>query len=123
MRQRSHFDVIYFEAMRRVDIAMSNHYNIIIRDVEFEWDIDKNNSNYDKHGIRFEQAATAFLDPFSEVYFDPEHSESEDRYLLIGYAASYGLLVVCHCYRSKDEVVRMISARKATESESTYYGR
>jgi uncharacterized DUF497 family protein len=102
---------------------MENHYHIIIKDFTFEWDICKDRSNFEKHGVRFEEAATAFFDPISEVYFDPDHSESEDRFILIGYTISFGLLVVCHSYRDDEEIVRIISARKATASEATFYGR
>jgi uncharacterized DUF497 family protein len=102
---------------------MDDNYNIIIGDIKFEWDISKSNSNFVKHGIGFDVAATAFFDPISEVYFDPDHSESEERFILIGCAVFSELLVVCHCYRGADEVVRIISARNATETEASYYGR
>jgi hypothetical protein len=82
----------------------------------------KNQSNISKHGISFEEAQTVFYDESALLIDDPDHSETEDRFILIGISASLRLLVVCHCYRQVDKVIRIISARKATKSESKQYG-
>jgi uncharacterized DUF497 family protein len=87
----------------------------------FDWDERKNRSNQAKHGISFEEATTAFYDEYQKVYFDPEHSHLEDRFLLLGFSVRLRLILVCHCYRESDSVVRIISARKATKSEARQY--
>jgi uncharacterized protein len=90
--------------------------------IHFEWDETKNFTNIKKHKISFEEAKTAFYDPNARIISDPEHSDTEDRFILLGLSQSLKLLVVCHCYKSKDEVIRLISARKATNIESSSYG-
>jgi uncharacterized protein len=90
-------------------------------DLRFVWDEAKNRANRRKHGVSFEEAQTAFLDEHARVYFDPDHSESEDRFLLLGISFQLRVLVVCHCYREKDLVVRIISARKADRREQESY--
>ena len=90
--------------------------------IAFEWDEDKNQTNISKHGISFEEAQTVFYDENALLIDDPDHSDAEDRFILIGISASLRLLVVCHCYRQADKVIRIISARKATKSESKQYG-
>jgi uncharacterized DUF497 family protein len=87
----------------------------------FTWDERKNRSNQAKHGLSFEEAVTAFYDEHHMLFFDPDHSETEDRFLLLGISARLRLIVVCHCYRENDNVVRIISARKATKSEARQY--
>jgi len=87
----------------------------------FEWDERKNSANRKKHGVSFDEAQSAFYDENARVLCDPEHSEEEDRFVLLGLSASLRLLVVCHCYRQKDEVVRIISARKADRNEQQQY--
>ena len=87
----------------------------------FEWDEGKNGANRRKHGISFEEARTAFLDENARVMSDPEHSEEEDRFVLLGVSTSLRVLVVCHCYRQRDEVIRIISARKADRDEQRQY--
>jgi len=89
--------------------------------IRFEWDEAKNKSNIAKHGIAFDEARTVFYDPLARVIDDPEHSESEDRFIILGISQKLHLLVVCHCYRKQDEVIRIISARKATTKESQSY--
>ncbi len=88
----------------------------------FEWDEDKNQSNISKHGISFEEAQAVFYDENALLIDDPDHSDAEERFILIGISASLRLLVVCHCYRQADYVIRIISARKATKFESKQYG-
>lgn len=89
--------------------------------IAFEWDENKNTINKTKHGISFEEAKTVFYDPAALVIDDPDHSEVEDRFIILGLSAKTNLLVVCHCYRNNDETIRIISARKATKSESGQY--
>ena len=88
----------------------------------FKWDRNKNLSNIEKHGISFKEAALAFFDPNAATLDDEAHSQNEERFLLIGFSEKYRLLTVCHCYREDDAVIRIISARKATKSETQLYG-
>ena len=90
-------------------------------DIRFEWDRRKSSENRRKHGVSFEEAATVFLDESALLISDPDHSDEEDRFVLLGVSAALRILVVCHCYRESDEVIRIISARKATGSERTQY--
>ena len=89
--------------------------------VKFEWDENKNQANIQKHGISFEEAITVFKDLNALVITDESHSDGEDRFLLIGYSSKANLLVVCHCYRLNDSVIRIISARKANKGETSKY--
>lgn len=89
--------------------------------IRFEWDDNKNEINKKKHKISFEEARTVFYDDAALVIDDPEHSEDEDRFIILGLSKRANLLVVCHCYRESDTVIRIISARKATKTESQYY--
>lgn len=90
-------------------------------DVVFEWDERKNRVNRKKHGVSFEEARSAFLDENARVMPDSEHSEDEERFVLLGLSASLRIIVVCHCYREKDRVIRIISARKADREEQRQY--
>jgi len=89
--------------------------------VIFEWDERKSRANRQKHGVSFEEARTAFLDENARVIPDPEHSDGEERFVLIGLSTSLRILVVCHCYRHADEAIRIISARKADRAEQRQY--
>jgi uncharacterized DUF497 family protein len=89
--------------------------------LRFEWDEQKSSANRRKHGISFEEAKTAFLDDNARVIPDPEHSEDEERFVLLGLSISLRALVVCHCYRRSGEVIRIISARKADRDEIEQY--
>jgi uncharacterized DUF497 family protein len=89
--------------------------------VTFQWDERKNRLNRQKHGVSFEEAQTAFHDENARVYYDPDHSEDEDRFILLGMSSVLRVLVVCHCYREDDAVIRIISARKADRSERENY--
>lgn len=91
--------------------------------IKFEWDENKNRINQKKHGISFDEATTVFYDEEALVIDDPEHSEEEDRFIILGLSSRANLLVVCHCCRDSDTVIRIISARKATRTETGYYGR
>lgn len=89
--------------------------------LEFEWDPGKSKSNKRKHGVTFEEACTAFSDPNARLISDPDHSDEEDRFILLGLSQTVRLLVVCHCYKEKDNTIRIISARKATKKEAITY--
>ena len=86
-----------------------------------EWDEAKNVENKRKHGVSFEDASTVFADEHALLLADPDHSLEEDRFILMGFSASIRLLVVCHCYRRGEQIIRIISARKATKSERAVY--
>ena len=90
---------------------------------QFEWDEAKNRQNIRKHGISFEEAQTVFLDDHAIRFYDPDHSEEEDRFIMLGISFKLRVLVVCHCYKESDSVIRIISARKATRQEGKHYGR
>jgi uncharacterized protein len=92
-----------------------------MNNIRFDWDPSKNLSNVKKHKISFEEAKTVFFDENARVIPDPEHSESEDRFIILGISNKLKLLIVVHTYRENAEVIRIISARKATKSESKYY--
>lgn len=89
-------------------------------EVCFEWDFEKNKANQKKHGISFEEAVTVFYDNNAILFDDPDHSIAEERFLLIGFSVTAKLCIVSHCYREGD-VIRIISARKATAKETKYY--
>ena len=84
--------------------------------LSFEWDEKKNASNTKKHGISFEEAKSVFTDQFARLISDPDHSDDEDRFILLGTSIHSRLLVVCHCIRENDSI-RIISARKADKQE------
>ena len=90
-------------------------------DIIFEWDATKASLNKKKHSISFDEAKTVFFDENAIVIHDPEHSDNEERFVILGRSAVARLLVVCHCFRNKDSVIRIISARKATKRESMQY--
>jgi len=89
--------------------------------IEFEWDQTKNRSNQRKHGITFEEAKSVFYDDCAIQYFDEEHSDVEDRFLMVGRSQASRVLLVCHCEREGGQTIRIISARKATNSERQCY--
>ena len=91
-------------------------------EIRFEQDEKKNKSNKRKHQISFEEAKTAFYDPNALLIHDPDHSSDEDRFILLGLSRKLKILVVCHCYREIDGVIRIISDRKADRSEILVYG-
>ena len=86
--------------------------------ITFEWDENKNISNKRKHGIFFEEAKTVFYDDSARMIHDPDHSDTEDRFILLGLSINFRILVVTHTYRKNDEKIRIISARKATKNET-----
>ena len=87
----------------------------------FEWDENKNIINKKKHKISFEEAKTVFFDEEAPVIDDPDHSVDEERFIILGESNQANLLVVCHCWRVSDTVIRIISARKATKNETRQY--
>ena len=92
-------------------------------ELTFEWDSSKANENQKKHGVTFKEAQTVFLDDYAVEFYDDEHSEWEDRFLLLGLSYRLRLLMVCHSYNENESRIRIISARKATKNESRYYDR
>jgi uncharacterized DUF497 family protein len=89
--------------------------------IDFAWDPRKAQSNLKKHGVTFEEAQTAFLDEYARLIDDPEHSEEEERFVLLGYSFQVRCLIVSHCYRESGSVIRVISARRATAKEEKVY--
>ena len=89
--------------------------------LRFEWDPEKNEINKRKHQVSFEEAQTVFYDEEAKVIDDPEHSADEERFIILGFSKRANLLVVCHCYRASETVIRIISARKATKTEMRQY--
>ena len=90
-------------------------------ELHFQWDDGKAAINERKHGITFEEARTVFFDERARLIDDPEHSEDEDRFILLGMSSHLHLLVVVHCYRAEGNSIRIISARKATKGEARSY--
>ena len=89
--------------------------------IRFEWDENKNTINKRKHRISFEEAQTVFYDAEALVIPDPDHTQDEERFIILGMSRRANLLVVCHCYRESETVIRIISARQATRNESAQY--
>ncbi len=90
-------------------------------EIRFEWDPAKATANARKHGVTFEEAQTAFYDDLAVVIDDPDHSQDETRFVLLGFSAEARILVVVHAHRSDPETIRIISARKATKAERVVY--
>jgi len=89
--------------------------------IKFEWDEAKAASNLKKHQISFEDAKSIFFDEFGIQFYDEENSHKEERFLMLGMSSEAKLLIVCHCERDHGETIRIISARKATKREGTFY--
>lgn len=89
--------------------------------IQFEWDPAKARANLRKHGVSFEEAKSVFYDEYARQFFDDEHSETEKRFIMLGLSDRSRVLVVCHCERSEGDIIRLISARKATSRERKYY--
>ena len=89
--------------------------------MKFDWDESKNETNYRKHGIWFEEAQKVFQDPQHRVFYDETHSKKEDRYIAVGHSESERLLLVIYCFREPNSMIRIISARKATKKERQFY--
>ncbi|HEX7027217.1 MAG TPA: BrnT family toxin [Gammaproteobacteria bacterium] len=91
--------------------------------LRFEWDKAKSLKNKKKHGISFEEAKSVFYDENALIIADPDHSDEEDRFILLGMSTALRILVVCHCYRGEDETIRIISARQADKREVKSYSK
>ena len=98
-------------------------YIVCMNELRFEWDRRKERANLKKHGVSFDEARTAFHDESATVFFDPDHSDGEDRFILLGLSHRLRVVVVCHCFRESETVVRIISARKANKNEDREYWR
>ena len=96
-------------------------YNVRMNELRFEWDQKKGKSNAKKHGVSFEEARTAFYDEHAIQFYDPDHSNEEDRFVLLGLSLKPQVLVVCHCFRESETVIRIVSARKADNDEELEY--
>ena len=107
-----------------LDFFCSCTYTVTMKELTFVWDPRKNLLNQAKHeGIDFDEAKTVFYDEYARLIFDPLHSSEEDRFIILGLSTKLRLLVVCHCYRESDSIIRIISARKATKKEEASYER
>ena len=104
-----------------LDNVGSHTYNVHMNELRFEWDKSKNAANLKKHNVSFEEAKSAFYDEQAVVFSDPDHSDDEDRFILLGLSAKTRVVVVCHCFRESETVVRIISARKADRAEEYDY--
>ncbi|MCP5419568.1 MAG: BrnT family toxin [Gammaproteobacteria bacterium] len=89
--------------------------------IEFEWNPSEAASNLKKHGVSFEEAKSVFYDDFAIQFYDDDASDSEDRFLMLGFSIEARLLIVCYCERQQGGVIRIISARRATKNESRFY--
>lgn len=87
----------------------------------FEWDKRKEKTNIKNHGVSFEEARTTFYDEHALLFHDPDHSEDEERFILLGVSYKLNTLIVCHCFREEETVIRIISARKADKDEINEY--
>ena len=105
-----------------LDKQQMYNYIVINQDIHFEWDDTKNTLNKTKHGITFEEAATVFLDKMYLEIADPDHSQDEERFVALGISTSCRLLVVCYSALQDDNILRIISARKANATEIKQYG-
>jgi len=92
-----------------------------MKQLEFEWDKKKDKTNAKKHGVSFDEARTVFYDEQAIQFYDPEHSDEEDRFILLGTSFKLKTLVVCHCFREDETKIRIISARKADSEEEQVY--
>lgn len=89
--------------------------------IEFEWSQSKAQANLKKHGVPFEEAKSVFYDEYALQFFDDEHSSDEERFILLGKSIKSRVLLVCHCEHESGNIIRIISARKATAKERKYY--
>jgi uncharacterized DUF497 family protein len=94
-----------------------------MKDIAFEWDEAKNKANVKKHGVSFEEAESVFVDEYALLIADPDHSENEDRFVLLGLSVKLRLLLVCHCFEVDDGLIRVISCRRAKRKEMALYRR
>ncbi len=97
------------------------NYSIIMNAIQFEWDDVKAKTNKRKHDVTFEEAKTVFWDDNARLIHDPDHSDEEERFLMLGLSFKQKLMLVVHCYRDDGNVVRLISARNASKNERKQY--
>ncbi len=105
----------------QLEVKLQCNYTQNMSTLHFEWDDRKAVANAKKHGVSFEEARSVFVDERAKLIDDPDHSEDEDRFVLLGLSSTLRLLLVCHCYRSEGNVIRIISARKASINEARSY--
>ncbi len=107
----------------RTCIVLQYNYRIIMKDVRFEWDRKKDLANFRNHGVEFEEAKTVFYDERAIEFYDEDHSSKEGRYLIIGLSLKVRILLVSYTFRerSDEDLIRIISSRKATKSEQKVY--
>jgi hypothetical protein len=105
---------------RRVAVALRRNYDAVV-DLAFEWDDAKDRANRCKHGVAFDEARTVFYDDHALLLADPDHSTEEDRFVILWLSSKLRVLLVCHCYRAKDHVIRIIPARRADRHERDEY--
>ncbi len=96
-------------------------YNVHMDRIQFEWDHRKAKTNLKKHGVSFDEARSAFYDECAMQFHDPDHPGDEGRFILLGMSLKPQVLVVCHCFRESETVIRIISARKADQDEELEY--
>ncbi len=106
-----------------IDNCYNYKYIVHMDQLRFEWDSKKDKINTQKHGVSFKEARTVFYDEYAIQFFDPDYSEEEDRFLLLGMSLKLKTLVICHCFRQEETVVRIILARKADKDEEQAYWR
>ena len=111
------------EGGKRLDALLVRMYSVNMNTIRFAWDENKHHANTRKHGVSFEEAHTVVFDETAIRYFDPDHSEDEDRFITLGMSFKLRVLVVCHCYRVRDTMIRIVLARKANKRETQAYGR
>ena len=103
-----------------VAVRKDKNYTVVMT-MRFEWDPKKAASNEKKYGVSFEEARTVFFDENAKLIDDPDHSGDEDRFVLLGISSTLRVMVVCHGYREQGNLIRIISARKASAHESKQY--
>lgn len=120
-----HYFVFWRKTLSRlIDIAIQCSYITFMKTLRFEWDSEKARINIEKHaGVSFKEAESVFYDERAIEFYDEEHSETEKRFLMLGLSVKLRLLLVCHCVRESDSIIRIISARKATKKEAKHYWR
>lgn len=104
-----------------IALSHGDKYNVHMKEIRFEWDRRKEKASIKRHGVSFEEARTAFYDENAIQFYDPDHSEEEDRFILLGLSLKPQVLVVCNCFREHETVVRIISARQADRDEELEY--
>lgn len=120
-RPSIHFECYQQAGKTALDKKLYCSYNIIMSGFKFSWDKKKASLNERKHNVSFDEAKTVFFDECAKIIDDPDHSQDEERFIILGLSSSARLLVVCHCCHDADHVIRLISARRATQYESKQY--